>query len=364
MEHTLLSPHNIILRGEGIPYRLLYPLVEGSRIGGYTYHDGNLATGFHECDDEVEEINELENRLGKLLPEQRDLRVMADFCCIWRYDFPVRIHEMCAAIGGNAHTAFGLHYQICPRRRHELISYANALLIWLGNQELPPDHDDSSLRDDVVEKVFRLLGTPNSLKKLLVERTYFGLSSRVLNCSYWGYNTREDVSLLPYTAQELSGDWRNRMIELEGAITRELGRQAHDFLCDVGGSAEPACHFKFMRRIDILVSSIGCLRWRGNLPPKDENIRGRRAITKAYLDVLELYWRGKTVSPADADIGKTASLKNELFQLLGEQTLMKRWLVASLWKNIKNQTQFHSFPMKRWIEFVRIGEAYLKKLTD
>lgn len=361
MEHTLLTPHNIILRGEGIPYRLLYPLVEGSRISGHTYHDGNLTTGFYERDDEVSEINELERRLGTLLPEQRDLRVMADFCCIWRYDFPARIHEMCAAIGGNAHTAFGLHYQICPRRRHELISYAIALQMWLGNQKL--DHAGSSLRNDVVEKVFRLLGASDPLKKMLAERTYLGLSSRALNCSYWGYNAHGDVSLSPYTAQKLAGDWHNRMKELERAITRELGRQAHDFLCDVGGSAEPACHFKFMRRIDILVSSIGCLKWRGNLPPKDENIRGRRTITKAYLDVLESYWRDTTVSPEVADIETTASLKKELFELLGKQTLMKRWLVASLWKNVKNQTQFHAFPMKRWIEFVRIGEAYLKKLS-
>ena len=52
----------------------------------------------------------------------------------------------------------------------------------------------------------------------------------------------------------------------------------------------------------------------------------------------------------------------QLFALLGEGTNFKRWLVASLWKNIKNQTQFHAFPMKRWVEFVRIGEDYLRKL--
>ncbi len=364
MEHTLLTPHQLILRGAGIPYRLLYHLVEGRRIGGHTYHDGNLISGFGTGDDEVNEINELEQRLGSLLPEHRDLRVMVDFCCIWRYDYPPRVHELCAAIGGDPHTAFGLHYQICPQRREELRYYAEALQMWLRNQESRADHANCSIRDNVVEKVFRMLGTPDPLKKMLVERTCLGLSSRFLNCSYWGYHARGAVSLTPHTALALPVHWLQRMAELERAITKELGRQAGDFLCDVGGSAEPACHFKFVRRIDILLSSIGCLRWRGNLPPKDNSIRGRRSITAAYLAVLESYWRDKPLIPGVADMEHIASLQKELFDRLGEQTLLKRWLVASLWKNIKNQTQFLAFPMKRWIEFVRIGEEYLKKLAS
>ena len=361
MEHTLLTPHNIILSGEGIPYRLLYHLVEGSRGGGHTYHDGNLASNYYGYDDDIKEINEIEKSLGKLSPEQRDLRVMADFCCIWRYDYPRRVHEMCAAIGGSPHTAFGLHYQICPRQRQELIVYAEALKMWLNNGTSLKHNTLSPESERTFNKVFQMLGERDPLKDLLVERTYLGLSSRALNCSYWGYNSRGKVSLAPYTAQELPSDWHKRMSAIERAIAKEMGNKARDFLCDVGGSAEPACHFKFIRRIDILVSSIGCLHWRGNLPPKDKTISGRRAITATYLAVLEKYWRGEAAGYGETESEDAGTVETELFELLGKETNLKRWLTASLWKNIKNQTQFHAFPMKRWVEFVRIGEDYLNK---
>jgi hypothetical protein len=119
--------------------------------------------------------------------------------------------------------------------------------------------------------------------------------------------------------------------------------------------------FKFIRRIDILVSSIGCLRWRGNLPPKDKTISGRRAITATYLAVLEKYWRSEASGCGETAGEDPSSIETELFEFLGEKTNFKRRLAASLWKNIKNQTQFQAFPMKRWVEFVRIGEDYLNK---
>jgi hypothetical protein len=361
MEHTLLTPHNIILSGEGIPYRLLYHLVEGSRGSGHSYHDGNLASNYYGYDDDIKEINEIEKSLGKLSPEHRDLRVMADFCCIWRYDYPRRVHEMCAAIGGSPHTAFGLHYQICPRQRQELIFYSEALKMWLNNGTSLKHNTIAPESERTFNKVYQMLGERDHLKDLLVERTYLGLSSRALNCSYWGYNNRGKVALAPYSAQELPSDWHKRMSAIERTIAKEMGNKARDFLCDVGGSAEPACHFKFIRRIDILVSSIGCLRWRGNLPAKDNTISGRRTITAIYLSILDKYWRGEASEYRESAGEDAATIEKELFELLGERNNFKCWLVASLWKNIKNQTQFHAFPMKRWVEFVRIGEDYLNK---
>jgi len=138
-----------------------------------------------------------------------------------------------------------------------------------------------------------------------------------------------------------------------------MGSDAGDFLCDVGGSVEPACHFKFVRRIDILVSSIGTLRWRANLPPKDGTIKGRRQITSIYLDLLEKYWNGEKPEKSNED---GEEIETKLFNLLGRPDDFKRWLVACLWKNIKNQTSFQAYPMKRWLEFVRIGEDYLNGL--
>lgn len=355
MEHTLLKPHNIRLKN-GIPYRLIHNLSKGRR-----FYDANLNAGYGD-DETLEAINKMEQCLGPLSPEQVDLRVAADFCCLWRYDYPQRVHAICAVIGGSSCTALRLHYQICPRKRQELIDYAEALKGWLTDKS--PD-DKTYFRNEAagtVKKVFQFLGRKDPLKALLVERTYLGLSSRFLNCSFWGdIADGPEVDLRPHQAQQLPGNRSERMSALEHSIRKEMGPAAHEFLCDVGGSAEPACHFKFVRRVDILVGSIGCLRWRGNLPPKDATVRGRRQLTKLYLGILEKYWNGKitTYEAADAE-----AVEREIFALLGEPNDLKRWLVAGLWKNLKNQTAYHAYPMKSWVEFVRIGEKYIRGLEN
>ena len=347
----LLSPHTGILTKEGIPLTLIQHLVRGSKC-----YDVNLRHGSGR-DSELDEINALEQSLGMLAPGHLEKRIAADFCCIWRYDYPGRIHEICARIGDKSSPGLRLHYQICPGRRQELMTYAGALKGWL--LEASPD---ACTEDDpgTVQKVYRLLGKKDPLKKLLVERTYFGLSGRSLNCSFWGKTDLDaETRLFPYHAQELAAGWQQKMASLERSISKEMGHAARDFLCDVGGSSEPACHFKFIRRIDILVSSIGCLKWRGRLPPKDATITGRRQITRMYLDILESYWHGKSAcAPAGGD-----KLNNELCALLGPADDVKRWLVACLWKSIKNQTSFHAYPMKHWVEFVRIGESYIDSLS-
>jgi len=299
----------------------------------------------------------MEKSLKDLSQEQINTRVAADFCCLWRYDYPTRVYEICEIIGGGPHTALRLHYQICPIKRQEFMDYAAAMIGWL--RDTPPD-DRRYFRkgsEDTTKKIYNFLGSRDPVKNLLVERTHLGLSLRYLNCSFWGTNERDpSTPLMPYTADQLDDDAFRRFSELENVILAQMGPDSGSFLCDVGGSAEPACHFKFLRRVDILLSSIGCMKWRGNLPPKAGNIRGRRQITALFLDNLESYWRGKRreISGDEADL-----LNSKLNSLLGKPDDFKRWAVASLWKNMKNQTTYQSFPMNRWVELVQTGESYL-----
>jgi len=352
MEHSLLSPHACVQKC-GIPLQRALPLLRGS-----TYYDHNIRAGFG-SDKRLDEINRMQAALGDLTDEQLKRRVAADFCCIWRYDYPRNVRRICEIIGGCAHTQLRLHYQVCPARRQEFSDYARALQGWCeGN---PPDDRDyfNGTERGTVAKVYTLLGAQDPLKIKLAERTYWGLASRVMNCSFWGDNTREPLTdLEPFTVHPLCAGWQARMHSLESEIRREMGSAARDFLCDVGGSSEPACHFKFTRRVDILVSSIGCLRWRGKLPPKDELITGRRQITRDILSVLENYWLGEALPD---DRNAITDLRDELFALLGEQDDCKRWLVGCLWKNISVQTERHAYPMKRWVELVQIAEHFLEQ---
>jgi len=352
MENSLLSPH-ACLQNCGIPLMRALPLLKGSR-----YYDHNIRAGFGP-DKRLDEINRMQAALGTLTDEQLKRRVAADFCCIWRYDYPRNVRRICEIIGGCSHTQLRLHYQVCPARRQEFTDYARALQGWCENKA----HDDTDFFNgterSAVDKVYGMLGAQDPLKTKLAERTYRGLACRVMNCSFWGDNTRESApDLAPFTVHPLPSGWQTRMHDLESEIRREMGSAARDFLCDVGGSAEPACHFKFTRRVDILVSSIGCLRWRGNLPPKDELISGRRQLTRDILSVLAHYWLDEELPTERSGI---TELRDELFGLLGEKDDCKRWLTGCLWKNISVQTERHAYPMKRWVELVQIAEDFLDR---
>lgn len=352
MEHSLLSPHACV-QTCGIPFTRALPLLQGS-----SYYDHNLRAGFGP-DRHLDEINRMQSSLGALSDGQLAQRVAADFCCIWRYDYPANVRRICEIIGGCPHTQMRLHYQVCPSRRQKFSDYARALKGWCEDRS-PDDRKFFDGADrTAIGRVYAMLGTQDPLKRLLAERTYWGLASRVMNCSFWGDNTREpETDLEPFTVHPLPSGWQSRMHALEAEIRREMGPAARDFLCEVGGSGEPACHFKFTRRVDILVSSIGCLRWRGNLPPKDGLITGRRRITGDILSVLAHYWMD---APLDEGSAGIAGLRAKLYGLLGEKNDFKRWLAACLWKNIKVQTERRAYPMRRWVELVHIAEDYLDR---
>jgi hypothetical protein len=362
-------------KGEGIPYRDVCHLLYGTskseamfdrKKGEQYYLDENLrGYGWGGTDDELQAINKLELQVGSITPEIRDLRTMVDFCCIWRYDYPQRVHLICQAIGAGKAAASRCHYQVGTEKRDELTLYARALKKWLGKTGEKKDGIliDSSLQGAIEQRVNDMLGKRGTLKDMLVERTLLGLASRHIDCSFFGsQGDGKPVKVFPRYALELDSDWRSRMRILEKEAQREMGSEAFDFLCEVGG-AEPPCHFKFIRRLEILLGSIGCLTWRGYLPPKDSKVSGRRQVTQRYLSVLHAYWSDEVLDSKDNDHTSQA-LERELLDALGEAQPFKKWLVASLWKNIKNQTEHQAFTMKHWVEFVQIMRDRTNALHD
>jgi len=89
------------LEGKGIPYRHVYHLLYGTKKSNDQYfHDENLeGQGWGSSDKEIQKINEMESQLGDLQTEILDLRTMVDCCCIWRYDYPARVHLICSRSG-------------------------------------------------------------------------------------------------------------------------------------------------------------------------------------------------------------------------------------------------------------------------
>lgn len=360
-------------RGEGFSYadvvHLLRgtrkPKTQGSSSGEDLYFLDENIRGYGWGDNQdLKEINKMELGIGPLSQELRDLRTMVDFCCIWRYDYPQRVHDICRAIGGKGTMLSRCHYQVGTEKRDELIAYARALKKWLGHS----DCDDTPLQDrqmveEIESRVFTMLGERGKVKDLLVERTFIGLACRNIDCSFFGSRgDGQPEHVFPSNASRLDSDWRSKMRLLEKEILSEMGGDAYDFFCEVGG-AEPACHFKFIRRLEILIGSIGCLKWRGYLPPKDSKVSGRRQVTQRYLSVLQTYW-SDSVLPNEEQDKDLLSLQEDVFDALGKPELHKRWLIASLWKNIKNQTDHQAFTMKHWVEFVQITRSLMNSALD
>jgi hypothetical protein len=362
-------------KGEGIPYRDVSHLLYGTKKSKvmldqqndvqYFLDENIRGYGWGSTNNELEVINQLELQIGSLTPEMCDLRTMVDFCCIWRYDYPLRVHLICQAIGAGKAAASRCHYQVGTDKRDELTAYARALKKWLGKTREKREGVslDSALEGAIEQRVNDMLGEREALKDMLVERTLLGLASRHIDCSFFGsQGDGKPVKVFPSYALDLDRDWRSRMRMLEKEIQRKMGSDAFDFLCEVGG-AEPPCHFKFIRRLEILLGSIGCLSWRGYLPPKDSKVSGRRQVTQRYLSVLYTYW-SDGVSDSGENDHDSQALERELFDALGEPQPFKKWLVASLWKNIKNQTEHQAFTMKHWVEFVQIMRDRINALHD
>jgi len=356
----------IALRGKGIPYHLVYHLLEGtpkpvkpSPGQSKKFHDANLLWRGTIDDREIDDINDLEMKTEGLTPSLLDVRAMVDFCCIWRYDYPENLLSICRAIGEMKTYPVRCHYQVGTERGEELKAYSSALKHWIEGEKV----SSTEREQEITAEVFRILGTRNPLKEKLAERTYLGLVNRYFDCSFFGYDPSETrVSIFPFFSQARSSNLQNRIYELEREITREMGGESYNFLGEVGG-VEPPCHFKYIRRLLILIGSIGSLKWRGYSPPMDPRMKGRRELTRLCLTALESFFREIEIKVDSALEKQQKKLMNNIIASLGKPDILKKWLAFSLYKNVKNQTLYQAYTMKRWVEFVRIKDSYLSNLS-
>ena len=356
----------IALRGKGIPYHLVYHLLEAtpkfvkpSPGQSKRFHDANLLWRGTIDDREIEAINDLEMKAEGLTPSVLDLRAMVDFCCIWRYDYPENLLFICKSIGEMKAYPARCHYQVGTERGEELNTYSSALKSWLDGKQV----FSTEREQEITAEVFRILGTKNPLKEKLAERTYLGLVNRYFDCSFFGYDPSETrVSISPFFSQAKSSNRQNRIYELEREITREMGGESYNFLGEVGG-VEPPCHFKYIRRLLILIGSIGSLKWRGYSPSMDPRMKGRRELTRLCLTVLESFFREKDIKADGALDKQQKELRDKIIASLGKPDTIKKWLTFSLYKNVKNQTLYQAYTMKQWVEFVRIKDAYISNLS-
>lgn len=262
-----------------------------------------------------EELEHLQPLWEAIQPVQEKVhritsQILALEICNWRLEESLLV--LCAAIGKNglAEMAIGHYASITEERWKDVWRYYAALRGWLSSG--PPD-GYASLRaffdpvGEEKERIARMLGRKDELKELYVERVCLCLERWLRGWLPW------DSVLL--------GGHKAAVEKTEDAIgARDPNGEILDALrMDGDGRLQP-CNHKAFRRYNIIVSSIGCGKWRGAMPECGTD-GFRRADTLAqHLDPISEW----------IENGSSRASNHEMRSLLGERNSVKVFLASLL----------------------------------
>ena len=216
------------------------------------------------------------------------------------------------------------HQQGCDPRedsRQELLRAYMTILTW-WSAEAHPDYLKATLPEhaDLAEIIYRRLGKPTKLKWLYVQKLCWHLI-------FWA------IPRLP-----LDGQWdrKNEFAEVyNNAIQKEL-RGEEDTISrliacnDENGS----CHHAFIRHIDHQIAHIGAGKPLVLPGASEERRRIHGGITN-YVHVLGSWLSRRTVEQTVRIWSPCENTARCIYRRLGKTTMRKRWLVACLWKKLR-----------------------------
>ncbi len=242
------------------------------------------------------------------------LQILCLEICNWRLEDSVL--ELCHAIGQGRPATFGIGHtdSITDERWRQVLAYHAALRSWQTAGK--PSAYDTLLKNidasgSVRDRVFGMLGERSELKQLYVERFCLCLER-------W---LRE---YLPPQHGLLCGH-RAAVEALESEIRKrdDDGRILNAMRGDGDGRLRP-CGHKAFRRYDIILSSIGCGKWRGAMPACGNGGTRRADTLGACLAPIQA-WLDRTERRCDYDA------------ILGEPNPRKRFLVSLLVSLLRSQ---------------------------
>ena len=241
-------------------------------------------------------------------------QIVALEICNWRLE--ESILALCEAIGAGRPTAMPIGHtaSITEERWCQVWQYYGALRHWLA-ADRAASYAPLVKRFDPSERIHRhvatMLGGPDELKQLYVERLCLCLERWLQD---W----------LPADSILLSGH-RAAVAALEEEIRRrDPGGQILNAMRDDGDGRLQPCSHKAFRRYDIIISSIGCGKWRGAMPTRGVDGFERADLLARYLNPIDA-WIGKGQDAhLVSDPGRT------IIPLLGDPDDTKRFLASLL----------------------------------
>ncbi len=273
------------------------------------------------------------------------LAVLAQAICLCPYNhqFTQNLRALCRAIETGRPTEFYYHFQITEERWLEMHSFVIGVQRWLGSDLSVPDGVDI----EKVQQIAEWLGERSSAKEALCELFLIRLVDFLFNYISFAHLASQGSTAAEFPCFR---DWYvrsdGRPLALQHGLTPDGGQDSFYFQNEttmagdveelkervrnampsatqdteeliekVFKGSQPPCMQRFSRYLDIRLTSIGALKWRGSVPAdrskKAEMVRCKKEATDA-------------LSGWASDAPPCNQLAEQLYAILGEATEQRK----------------------------------------
>lgn len=253
-------------------------------------------------------------------------QIVALEICNWRLE--ESLLALCEAIGSKRPVPWEIGHMasVTQERWDRIWAYYLSLREWLAEASTKPRGAYPSLLakcdpdGEVGRHVREMLGERDELKELRVERL-------CLHLEFWleglpgDDQPRKQALVAAAAAIDAETESRAPNDEFEH---QERGFAHRTRLAD-NGQLFP-CHHKLFRRYDILISSIGCAKWRGVMPYRGTDGFQRAETLEKYLAPITAWLDGGSATSKPGD----SELAAKIHDLLGERDDAKVFLASLL----------------------------------
>jgi len=259
-----------------------------------------------------EKAQQLDDNCKRIIYQIRALEI-----CNWNLEDSIL--ALCSAVGAKelAKLAIGHFDSITPERWKNVWAYYLTLKNYLGREIELSGHDvilkfcdpDGAVQNHILD----MLGEKSELKELYVERFSLCLG-------FWlgGYFSEGSVQMRSHSSAASAIEEEIRKKDPDGKILNVME--------DEGNGRLQPCNHKAFRRYDMIISSIGALRWRAVMPLRGTDGFERAETLDRYLGPIEVWIEGGGVKKEEREGG----LYDEIGSLLGERDDTKVFLASFL----------------------------------
>lgn len=324
------------------------------------WHNVKLTDDPESWDSEIQMINKMQGKLGKLTVDQRLIRAhIAEFCRLCPL-FPRSIDILCKEIGNDRFSkpmkmgcegrglldSLGHHDQVSlNKQQKEILSdYASSLNKWLRQGQLATS---------IESKVFGFLGQPTNSKVASVEELVHIVNS-----------AEPSIASFRKLTERICKETQKESVAF--TLERYRGRPFSCFGCLSENASITKCQCYYFMFIDACLLCIGTSGEEGLMLDEfrrftEENILAYSVAVNSWLNESSLKhvtWP-RNVRYVSKDM--VSRIAEEVHSSLGEKDEFKEWLATCLLKTIKDNQRWHK--RTELIDGFPEAATWLKELT-